>query len=191
MLLWKFSNQIKFCGNLSQRQFFGEICHKGIFRWKLAMKPTFCGNFQQGGISFYGNFSTKQNIFLLKFSMKTVQHLEGILQQNSVNFAENFRKIHQTAKISAQQRCHAARVFVTLLYCQWSFAPADLQKEQIGLGAGAGGWCCSWTLEMMWEKMLGIELILDTEDKDQCGDTGPSNPPLHQSPSEDNPTIFI
>ena len=46
--------------------------------------------------------------------MKTAQHLEGILQQKSVSFHENFRKIHQTAKISAQQRCHASRVFVTL-----------------------------------------------------------------------------
>ena len=36
------------------------------------------------------------------------------MQQNSVNFGENSRKIHQTAKISAQQCCHAARDFVTL-----------------------------------------------------------------------------
>ena len=43
------------------------------------------------------------------------KNLERILQQNSVNFCENFHKIHQTAKISAQQCCHAARVFVTLL----------------------------------------------------------------------------
>ena len=46
--------------------------------------------------------------------MKPAQHLEVILQQNRENFGEHFRKIHQTAKISAQQRCHAARVFVTL-----------------------------------------------------------------------------
>ena len=73
------------------------------------------------------------------------------------------------------------------LWCQWSCAPAGLQKEQIGLGAGAGGWCCSWTFEMMWKEMLGIELILDTEDKDQCERYWT----VHQSPSEDNPTIFI
>ena len=46
--------------------------------------------------------------------MKTVRHLKGILRQNSVTFGENFREIQQTAEISAQQRCHAARVFVTL-----------------------------------------------------------------------------
>ena len=77
------------------------------------MKETFCENFQEG-VSFCGKFSTKQYIFFWNFLMETVQHLGGILRQNGVNFNENFRKIPQIAKISAQQRCHAARVFVTL-----------------------------------------------------------------------------
>ena len=47
--------------------------------------------------------------------MKTARHLNGILRQNSVNFGENFCKIQQTVKISAQQSCHAAGVFVTLV----------------------------------------------------------------------------
>ena len=41
---------------------------------------------------------TKQNIFIGNFSMKTERHLEGFLQQNSLNFGENFDKIHETAK---------------------------------------------------------------------------------------------
>ena len=107
------------------------VCHKGIFWWKLAIKATSCGNCQQGGNSFCWIFLTKQNIFYWNFPWKqrdtwrevhrnsccfvakTGRHLEGSLRQNSVNFGENFRKIHQTAKISAQQCCNAARVFVT------------------------------------------------------------------------------
>ena len=54
------------------------------------------------------------DFFPLNFSMKTARHLKVFLRQNSVTFGENFREIKQTAKISAQQRCHAARVFVTL-----------------------------------------------------------------------------
>ena len=36
------------------------------------------------------------------------------MRQTSVKIGEIFRKIHQTTKISAQQCCHAAKVFVTL-----------------------------------------------------------------------------
>ena len=66
--------------------------------------------------------------------MAIVRHLEGILQQNSVNFGENFHKIHQTAKISAQQRCHAARVFVTLELPRGGFLPVTVwvsDREQL------------------------------------------------------------
>ena len=94
-----------FCGNLPQRHFW----------WKLTRKATFCEYFQQGGSRFCDfSFLNKTEYFFLNVSMKTAQHMEGILRQNSVNFGEKFRKIHQTDKISTQQRCHAARVFVTL-----------------------------------------------------------------------------
>ena len=76
----KFHNKACCCGNFPTKHSFVkifhkgknfvEICHKSIFWWKLTMKGTFCWNFQQGGSSFCGKFSTKQNIFFWNFSMK-------------------------------------------------------------------------------------------------------------------------
>ena len=75
----------------------------------------------------------KKYIYIFwNFSMKTAQHLEGILRENSVNFGENFRKIHQTANISTQQRCHAAGIFVTLPH-----SPNLPYSEGIGSPAAA------------------------------------------------------
>ena len=59
-------------------------------------------------------FQQNRIFFWLNFSIKTAQTLERILRQTTIHFGENFHKINSSAKISAQQRCHAARVFVTL-----------------------------------------------------------------------------
>ena len=56
--------------------FIVEILQKVNFWWKLAIKTTFCENFQQAGSSFGGNLSTTTTKRLLKFSMKTARHLK-------------------------------------------------------------------------------------------------------------------
>ena len=124
--MWKCSNKATFCKNFPTKPVvveifykgnsFVEFCHKDIFWWKLATKATFLWKFttRVAAVFLWKFFNNIEYSFLLKFSLKTPRHLEGILRQNSVNFGKNFLKIHQTAKISAQQRCHAARVFVTL-----------------------------------------------------------------------------
>ena len=73
------------------------------------------------------------------------------MRQNSVNCVENFRKINQTAKISTHQRCHAARVFVTLhvscvayqvslVGCLVSHVTYLLQKKITGQSFEASQW---------------------------------------------------
>ena len=82
----------------------------------------------------------KQNrIFCWTFPWK---HLDGFLRQNSVNFGENFCKINQTAKISAQQRCHAAMVFVTLVPPRWmsSFMNSPLLTRTHGIDMDSWYW---------------------------------------------------
>ena len=46
--------------------------------------------------------------------MKTAQHLDGFLRQNSVNFGENFRKINQTAKFPRSNAAMLQGFFMTL-----------------------------------------------------------------------------
>ena len=110
--LWKFFIKAAFFG-LSLRHFLVEISNKSNFLWKFPTRR------QQ----FLWKFFNKTEYFFIEILHEnsatlggkfTEIHAEGSLRQNSVNFGENFRKIHQTAKISAQLRCHAARVFVTL-----------------------------------------------------------------------------
>ena len=52
-------------------------------------------------------------------------NLEGLLRQKSINFCQHFRKINQPAKISAQQCCHTAMVFVTLSH---TYANSAIRK---------------------------------------------------------------
>ena len=107
--LRKFSNKACCSRNSPTKQSFVEIYHEGNFFVKIFHK----GISNNVAAVLWKFFNKREQIFLY-FSMNTVRHLERFLRQSSVNFGENFRKIHQSAEISTQQRCHAARVFVTL-----------------------------------------------------------------------------
>ena len=97
--MWKFSKKAKFCGNSPKKRVSVETCQKSKILWKYSNKAIFGGN-----------FSSKLHISVKIFRHISV-YFDGILPTKQ---RENFHKIHQTAKISAQQCCHAARVFVTL-----------------------------------------------------------------------------
>ena len=116
--MWKFltkqifveiSNKTNYWCNFSNKGFFLESFQQNKVVWICSNKATFCGNFPRKPVvveilqpsEVLGKFTMKATS-LWKFSIKAF-------------FRGNFRKIHQTAKISMQQRCHAARVFVTLL----------------------------------------------------------------------------
>ena len=58
------------------------------------------------------------------------------MRQNRVNFDENFHKINQAAKISAQQCCHAARVFVTLPLSEYVSKGVNIPFLEIHLFKG-------------------------------------------------------
>ena len=87
-VLWKFTMEETSLWKFSINAFLVDISHKGKFLWKF---PTMLQQFLL-------KFFNKTEYIFLYFAMKTVQPLERILRQNSVNFGENFRKIHKTAK---------------------------------------------------------------------------------------------
>ena len=111
----KYKKSVIFCGNSPACQVFVKIFKESKFLWKFSNQADkeilwyissksakiFGAIFQQNSAKFFTNKKKKK--------------MEGIKQQNSVIFGENFRKIYQTAKISTQQCCYAARVFVTLI----------------------------------------------------------------------------
>ena len=122
--MWKHCKKANFCRNLAKMQNSVEIVQQTELLWKLSNKENFHGNlprtlrenFSTKLLNFCGNFETNNCIFWWSFANKTVWNLEGVLYQNSLNICKNLRQIHQTAKISVQQCCHAARVFVNLVW---------------------------------------------------------------------------